>query len=385
LDDFKGKISRFKDLAAVGTSNSISSLISGIFWIFMASLLGTEGYGQFSYFIAIASIASVIAFLGIGNTIIIYTAKKEKFQSELYSLAIISGIVASIVVFVVFQNLGMSVFVIGTIVFSIITSETLGRKNYQKYGKIIIVQKIIQVGLALGLYYVMGIDGLILGYGISYLPFIALFYKKLNFKKINFPIIKKYFPFMMDNYGINISRRLSQSLDKLIILPFFGFMLLGNYQLSLQILVLMSIIPNSVFQYILPQDATGRKLKKLKTYTILLSIVFAIVGIFGAPIVLPILFPDFEDAIELIQIMSIAIIPLTVGLIYSSKFLGNENSKPVLYSSIIFIIIQISLIIVLGDIYGIIGIAIAAVFAYTGRSIYFIIEDKRSGIKNENS
>jgi len=378
MDEFRGKIDKIKDLAAVGTSNSIGSLISGIFWIFMASLLGTEGYGQFSYFIAIASIASVIAFLGIGNTIIIYTAKKEKFQSELYSLAIILGIVASIVVFVVFQNLGMSVFVIGTIVFSIITSETLGQKNYQKYGKIIIVQKIIQVGLALGLYYVMGIDGLILGYGISYLPFIALFYKKLNFKKINFPIIKKYFPFMMDNYGLNISRRLSQSLDKLIILPFFGFMLLGNYQLSFQILVLMSIIPISVFQYILPQDATGRKLKKLKTYTILLSIVFAIVGIFGAPIVLPILFPDFEDAIELIQIMSIAIIPLTVGLMYSSKFLGNENSKPVLYSSIIFIIIQISLIIVLGDIYGIIGIAIAAVFAHTGRSIYFIIEDKRS-------
>ena len=68
MDDFKGKISRFKDLAAVGTSNSIATRISGVFWIFMASLLGTEGYGQFSYFIAIASIASVITFLGIGNS-----------------------------------------------------------------------------------------------------------------------------------------------------------------------------------------------------------------------------------------------------------------------------------------------------------------------------
>ena len=68
LGDGEGKISRFKDLAAVGTSNSIATRISGVFWIFMASLLGTEGYGQFSYFIAIASIASVITFLGIGNS-----------------------------------------------------------------------------------------------------------------------------------------------------------------------------------------------------------------------------------------------------------------------------------------------------------------------------
>lgn len=375
MEDIRKKMGKMKDLATVGMSNSISTAISGIFWIFMASLLGTEGYGQFSYFIAIASIVSVIAFLGIGNTIIIYTAKKENFQSELYSLAIISGSIASIALFVIFQSIGMSIFVIGTIVFGIITSEMLGMKNYQKYGKIMITQRVIQVILAISLYNILGIEGLILGYGISYIPFIVLFYNKLSLTRINFQKIRKYFSFMMDNYSLNISRRLSQSLDKLIILPLFGFMLLGNYQLSLQILVLMSIIPQSVFQYILPQDATGRQLKKLKTYTILLSIIFAIIGIIFSPIVLPIIFPEFMEAIELVQIMSIAIVPLTVGLMYSSKFLGAENSKPILYSSIIFIVIQIVLIIILGDVLGIIGIAIATVSAYTGRSIYLVIED----------
>ena len=375
MDEFREKMNKIKDLAAVGTSNSISSLISGVFWIFMASLLGTEGYGQFSYFIAIASIASIIAFLGIGNTIIVYTAKKEKFQSELYSLAIFSGIVASGILFVIFQNIGISVFVIGTIVFGIIASETLGLKNYQKYGKILIIQRIMQVGLCISLFYISGIDGLILGYGISYLPFIVLFYKKLSFR-IDFRIIKKYFSFMMDSYSLNVSRRLSLSLDKLIIAPLFGFMLLGNYQLSVQIFVLMSILPQSVFQYMLPQDATGKKSKKLKTYTILLSIIFTIIGIFAAPVLLPILFPDFEESIELVQIMSIGIIPLTVSLMYTSKFLGNENSRPILYSSIIFIIIQIGLILILGEFYGITGIAIATVLAYTGRSIYLIIADK---------
>jgi len=375
MDEFKGKMNKIKDLVTVGAANSISSLISGVFWIFMASLLGTEGYGQFSYFIAIASIVSIIAYFGIGNTIIVYTAKKEKFQSELYSFAILSGIVASGILFVIFQNIGISVFVIGTIVFGIIASETLGLKNYQKYGKILIIQRIMQVGLSISLFYIYGIDGLILGYGISYLPFIVLFYKKLSFK-IDFKIIKKYFSFMMDSYSLNVSRRLSLSLDKLIVAPLFGFMLLGNYQLSVQIFVLMSILPQSVFQYLLPQDATGKKLKRLKTYTILLSIIFTVIGIFAAPLLLPILFPDFEESIELVQIMSIGIIPLSVGLMYTSKFLGSENSRPILYSSIIFIIIQIGLILILGEFYGITGIAIATVLAYTGRSIYLIIADK---------
>ena len=73
-------------------------------------------------------------------------------------------------------------------------------------------------------------------------------------------------------------------------------------------------------------------------------------------------------------------IPYTFGamnVIFTGLY-GNENSRPILYSSIIFIIIQIGLIIGLAEIYGITGIAIATVLAYTGRSIYLVIADRKT-------
>lgn len=45
-------LNKLKDLTIVGVSNGLSTLIIGIFWFFMAGLLGTENYGQVSYLIA---------------------------------------------------------------------------------------------------------------------------------------------------------------------------------------------------------------------------------------------------------------------------------------------------------------------------------------------
>jgi len=39
-------ITKFKDLSAIGISYTLATAISGIFWIAIAPLLGTEGYGE---------------------------------------------------------------------------------------------------------------------------------------------------------------------------------------------------------------------------------------------------------------------------------------------------------------------------------------------------
>ena len=83
----KNVITRFRDLTTIGFGNLISSAISGIFWFYIAALLGTEHYGEVSYFIAISGIASTVAFLGAGNTIIVYTAKGEKIQPTIFFIS----------------------------------------------------------------------------------------------------------------------------------------------------------------------------------------------------------------------------------------------------------------------------------------------------------
>jgi len=169
--------SRFKDLTTIGFANVISSAISGIFWFYLASLLGTEHYGEVSYFIAIAGIVSVISFLGSGTTLVIYTAKGEKILSTIFSITVITSIISSIVLFFVFNNIGVSLYIIGYVIFGLATAELIGKKLYKDYSKYIITQKILFVAFTLFFYYIMGPQGVILGYALSFFPYFLRIYK----------------------------------------------------------------------------------------------------------------------------------------------------------------------------------------------------------------
>ena len=120
-------ISKLRDLTTLGIANIGATGILGIFWFYIASLLGTEGYGEVSYFLAIAGVAYIIAMFGTGNTIIVYTAKEKKIQSSLYFLALISSLITSLIVFIIFNHLGISLFVIGSVIFG--ASRQLGQAN----------------------------------------------------------------------------------------------------------------------------------------------------------------------------------------------------------------------------------------------------------------
>lgn len=372
----KSIVTRFKDLTTLGFANILSSAISGIFWIYLASLLGTVHYGEVSYFIAIAGIASTISFLGAGNTIIVYTAKGEKIQSTIFFITIISGLIASIVLFFIFYDVGVSLYILGYLIFNLATAEILGRKLYTDYSKYLITQKILFVGFALAFYYLMGPQGVILGFAVSFFPYFLRVYKGFKESKINMSVIKSRFGFMMNSYGLDLSKTFSGQTDKLIIAPILGFALLGNYQLGIQFLSLLSLLPNIVYQYILPHDASGNPNIKLKKLTILVSVFLAILGISLSPVVLPVLFPQFKEAIEVIQIISLAIIPFSINLVYTSKFLGNGKSKVILAGSGIYLLVQILGILSLGQLYGINGVSAALVLAATSESVYLVTIDR---------
>ena len=372
----KSIVTRFKDLTTLGFANILSSAISGIFWIYLASLLGTAHYGEVSYFIAIAGIVSTISFLGAGNTIIVYTAKGEKIQSTIFFITIISGLIASIVLFFIFYDVGVSLYILGYVIFNLATAEILGRKLYTDYSKYLITQKILFVGFSLAFYYLMGPHGVILGIAVSFFPYFLRVYKGFKESKIDMLVIKSRFGFMMNSYGMDLSKTFSGQTDKLIIAPMLGFALLGNYQLGIQFLSLLSLLPNIVYQYILPHDASGNPNIRLKKLTILVSVFLAILGISLSPVVLPVLFPQFKEAIEVIQIISLAIIPFSINLVYTSKFLGNGKSKVILVGSGIYLLAQILGILFLGQLYGINGVSAALVLAATSESLYLVIIDR---------
>jgi len=364
-------LSGLKGLSTIGSAHVVAALISTIFWFYIAAVLGTEEYGKVSYFIAVASIAFVVSNLGAKNTIMVYTAKEGKIQSSVYFISLISSIITSIVIFFIFYNLGVSLFVIGSVIFALVISESLGRKSYKDFSKFTISQRFLQVGLSVGLYYLIGLDGVILGFALSYFPYAIRLYHGFRESKIDLSIIKSRSSFILHSYGDELSKVLMINADKLLVLPLFGFALLGNYQLGAQFLIALSIIPLTVYQYILPKEAKGVPNTKLKIVTVLVSIVFALLGIMLMPHILPVLFPQFNEAIGIIQIMSLAIIPISINFMYISKFLGMEKSKFVLIGAGIYVSVQILGILILGEIYGINGAAIALVLGASSQAIFF--------------
>ena len=367
---------KFKDLTSIGVAGIVTTIIGGIFWLFMASILGAEKYGEVSYLISIGIIASTFALAGNVNTLIVYRAKGEKIQTAIFFVSIITSIVVSIVLFLIVNNIEIGVYVMGYVIFSLIIALLQGEKKFRKYAILLITQKILMVGLSFGMFCLIGFQGIIFGIALSFLPYSFILYKEFKKTKIDFSILKKRSGFMINNFTLDIAGALQGSFDKIIIAPILGFTILGNYQLGIQFVSVMTIIPLMIFNYTLPNDSTGNSNILIKKIIIIVSVVLAILAIVLAPIVLPHIFPEYENAIEIIQIMSISVIPITIIMNYVSKFLGSGNSKIVIVGTGIYVGIQIPTILLLTDLFGVNGTASSVVIANAAHAIYFIFIDR---------
>ena len=156
---------------------------------------------------------------------------------------------------------------------------------------------------------------------------------------------------------MTISGSFGGQIDKIILAPLLGFTLLGNYSLSLQIFTILVMLSSISFKYLLPQDSSGVSNKKLKKIIILISIGISLLGFFVLPKIIPIFFPKFIDTVDAIGIMSIAVVPEAITMLYISKFLSNENSRYVLIAKILALSTIIIGFIYAGPIFGIVGLA----------------------------
>jgi len=372
-DKIRNLLRNNKDVQHIGLGNIGGKVIVGLFWLYMAAVLGTENYGQVNYLIALGSMGAGLSMLGTSNTLIVYTAKKIPIESTLYSIALIFGTISSIVLYVFFENIIVSFFVFAYIFYNLGIAKLLGEKLYKKYSIILIIQKILFVGFSLIFYNLIGFEGIVLGFTLSMLVFSFIVLKEFNKTKINFKILKPRFGFMMNNYALTIEKVLSGQVDKLIIVPMFGFAILGNFALSVQILSIMTILPNIVFQYTLSQDASGNSNNKIKKISIASSILVAILGIGLTPSVLPIIFPEYVEAVQLIQIVSLHVISSSIIMAYNSKFLGEEKSRYVLTGQGMSVGIYLGGLLTLGTLMGVNGIAVSLVLSSTGQAIFYII------------
>ena len=299
--------------------------------------------------------------------------KKIQLESTVNVISIIVGVIACVTLFFIFSNASLSIYVIGMIFFGLAATEILAARQYNSYPKYVITSKILMVGLSVGLYYLIGLDGVILGLGLALFPYLIRIYHTFKKITIDFSLLRPRWGSYKESFILNMSLAFKGSIDKVIIGQMVGFSILGNYQLGFQFLSIMNILPIIVFSYILPQDAGGTPNKKLKQLVILAAVGITTTGIVLAPIIIPHIFPNYIDVVEVVQIFSISVIPFTISMIFTSEFLGNEKIRIVLGSNVIFIIVMVSSIIILGNMFGINGIAFSMILANSMEAIFYFI------------
>ena len=372
-----GLIKSLKDISLIGIGDITANGVSAIFWFYLATLILPSEYGQIHYFISIAAIASTFSLIGQQHTITVYISKNKTVISTLFLASILCSIVSFIVLSLFFDKFDIGLLVIGFVLFSHGIASNLGYQNFKKYTIYSVLQKSLMVIFALSLYYFYGIEWILLGIALSYFVYSKVFLDGLTKFKIDFSQLKIHKKFISSNYFIMLTNIVTTQVDKLLIVPILGFTVLGNYSLAIQVITVMSILPSVVFKYILPQSSKGIQDKKLRRDTILVSFLLAGIGVFILPTIIPIFFEKFTEVVVIIQIMSFSIIPITINTFYFSKFLASENAKIPLFGGIISSIILVVGMIVLGSIYGVIGIAITHVLTYSGLCLYSYEMNKR--------
>ena len=374
--NFKERLFGQKDILSIGFANLFGSGITAIFWFYIASLLGPAEYGQIHYFLAIAGMAQLVSLFATPNAITVYVAKNIRIHSTLFFISIILGIASSLVVFLFLYRVDTSLLVLGYIIFELANGFLLGKKLFSDYAKFFLTQKILTVIFGLGLYFAFGVDGIIFGLVLSYVPYIWILVNEFRNTRIDFSLLKQRKGFLINNYGINISGAVGGQIDKLIIVPLLGFELLGNYSLAMQFLIILLLFPTIVFKYLLPMDSSVKNTKNLKKISILVSGALAAFGIVVLPMIIPVLFPKFIDSVVAIQIISVVIIPATIGVFYESKLLALEKGKfPIIGKSVGIITVVVGFL-TLGSMYGMIGLATTFVISGFLQTLVVVIGSK---------
>tara|TARA_Y100000741_G_scaffold362017_1_gene347021 strand:+ start:7309 stop:8478 length:1170 start_codon:yes stop_codon:yes gene_type:complete len=375
-DNFKDILKENRGIFSIGFGESAGKIISAIFWFLLAGILGPEKYGEIHYLLAIAGMAQIFALIATSQTMTVYTAKNVKIESTLILISIIAGSIAFLVIIMNFYMFDVAFLVFAFIIFELTNGILLGRRQYSIYSKYFLIQKILLFVLGIGFFYQFGFEGIIFGMALSYVPHLIIILKEMKRTKINFSLLNARKGFIINNYATVLSGSFASQIDKFIIVPILGFTILGEYSLSMQILVILSIGNGIIFKYLLPQDSIGIRNKNLKKMAIVFSIAIACFGAIILPMIIPTIFPEYEETVDAIKILSWTVIPEMLILIYTSKLLGLEKSKFVLISNIISTTVLIMGMIALGPIFGILGI-VSMVLISTCIQLVILIIGKR--------
>ena len=350
-----------RNFSYVGIGQIIANGFQAGFYLIFATLLEPEVYGQVSYLIALAGIFAVVSRFGLNYTVTVYQAKKKSaIANQVNVLALITSGSAALILLSI--NEMAAILCLGFTFFAMNQHNLLGLKKYKKFAFNAIIKSVLIITIPILLYFIIEIPGIILGMAISNLVGGTDYLKSLRRKVESFKDIKKNYKVVVNNFGVEASIAFPTIIDKLLIVPLFGFVFVGLYQFNLQILFALGMIPFILHSFLLSEASSGKSHKGITYASIGGATILVIITILLAPIVISEFFPNFQEGVFGLQIMILSLIPLTISSSFSAKLQARESTK-VGISGLVRILSLMILIIVFGNLYGLEGLSFAVLFS----------------------
>jgi O-antigen/teichoic acid export membrane protein len=347
---------------------SFSTGFQAIFYLSFAFFLDPTSYGNLTYFIALAATISIISRFGFNQSITISQAKNNlKLSNSINLLSIITCGLASL--FLIFLDPLIALLSFGFSLFTMNIQNLIGLGKYQKYMWFDIAKGILLVLLPIILFQFFELNGIIIGMTIAYLVSSFDFLKSISFSNFSFSFIKNRFNFLLHNFGVDIANYAPKFFDKLLIFSILDLSSLGIYQLNLQILFGLEVLPMALHSFLLSEKSRGISHRKIIILSIVASILITVVIIFISPYLISTFFPQYVDGIESLQLLVLSLIPLTINVILYAE-LQSKESKLVGFSGIVRIVSLLAFILFLSTGFGLLGLSLSVFLSITLTTLF---------------
>jgi len=379
--------SSIKNFSFVTLGKIITVGLYTSFYLIFATILEPETFGQMSYLIAISGTASIVSRFGFPLSVLVYRAKEKHILSnQINVLSVITTGTAALILLPIDLNSALLCFALSTFLMN--THNLLGFKKYQKFFWASVFRSVATITLSIAFYFAFDVPGILLGLTLSNFFGSIDFFKSLSLKIQSFREIRSHGTVLMHNFGVDASSALNRWVDKLLIFPLYGFAFVGLYQFNMQILVVLMILPTSLYSFVLSEKSSGKKHKRIAYATLMITIVLVIFVIIFSPFLVEQLFPKFEEGVNALQILIISVIPLSITQILKADLQAQESTK-VGYAGIARIGSLLGFIAILGNVYGLEGLSIAVLVSAIVETVFFLFiyrgsQAKTSGILSTN-
>jgi len=360
-----------QNLSILGSGQIAVIILNVIFYFGFAYLLGPEKYGNLAYVISIATIVPTFSRLGLSLSVITFIAKKEnELEKSANILVFVTAIITSSVLAIIDPFMALLAFSFS--IFQMQIGNYLGQKKYKIVSISTVGRSAVWIVAAVSLYLVMGIPGILLGMTIGNFAFSFNYLRSLKLKDWSFYKFKRKFKTILQYFGVEVQQIIPNQVDKLVIVPLFGFQTTGIFHFAIQVLIAIELLTLVLHKFLLAEQSSEKISKRFILLVSLTSTVIILAGIFLSPIIIENLFTEYKSSISAVQLVVIGIIPLICIAILNAKLQVLESNL-VGYGVIVRIGTNLALIPLLGGLMGVIGLVISNLISLVFLSLYLLI------------